>query len=303
MSSLFWTGKISLPLRLMINLGSIIAWFTGNARNLTAMKERVMEGYDGTYSDYISKYDDTARNHYEKIATALMGHVNCKGKEVADIGCGTGILSYMALENGAVQMSCIDPSKYMLDKCRKKRVSMGYSEEIITFYEGDAMSIPFNDATFDIVLSSMVLGMVPDQQAALLEFTRILKPGGVLALTTHGPAHYLEAIEAGVKSMNLRYFFDHRFEFWPRDEKRMKRYFILAGLENIKSERLIWKDYYEDGSEVFDFFASTTGLWFYHRLPPVLRNKEAERMRNYFSRKQITSVTSDVVIVYGEKKQ
>ena len=103
--------------------------------------------------------------------------------------------------------------------------------------------------------------------------------------------------------MNLRYFFDHRFEFWPRDEKKMKRYFIHAGLENIKTERLIWKDDYDDGSEVFDFFASTTGLWFYHRLPPKLRNKEAERMRNYFSRKQITSVTSDVVIVYGEKKQ
>ena len=98
MSSLFWTGKISLPLRLMINLGSIIAWFTGNARNLSAMKERVKEGYDGTYSDYISKYDDIARNHYENIATALMGHVNCIGKEVVDIGCGTGILSYMAQE-------------------------------------------------------------------------------------------------------------------------------------------------------------------------------------------------------------
>lgn len=302
MSSLFWTGKISLPLRIMINLGSIIAWFTGNARNLSAMKERVKEGYDGIYSDDISKYDDIASHHYENIATALLGHVNCKGKEVADIGCGTGILSYMALKNGAAQMRCIDPSKNMLDKCRKKSVSMGYSEDIITFHEGDAMSVPFNDATFDVVLSSMVLGMVPDQQSALLEFTRILKQEGVLALTTHGPAHYLEAIEAGVRSMNLRYFFEHRFEFWPRDEKKMIRYFKHAGLENIKTERLIWRDDYKDGSEVFDFFASTTGLWFYHRLPPKLRNKEAERMRNYFHRKQITSVTSDVVIVYGEKK-
>jgi ubiquinone/menaquinone biosynthesis C-methylase UbiE len=164
---------------------------------------------------------------------------------------------------------------------------MGYSEEIITFYEGDAMRVPCNDATFDVVLSSMVLGMVPDQQAALLGFTRILKPGGVLASTTHGPAHYLETIEAGVKSMNLRYFFNHRFEFWPRDEKKMKRYFTHAGLENIKTERLIWKDDYEDGSEVFDFFASTTGLWFYHRLPPKLRNKEAERIRNYFHRSKL----------------
>jgi hypothetical protein len=103
--------------------------------------------------------------------------------------------------------------------------------------------------------------------------------------------------------MNLRYFYNHRFEFWPRSEKRWRKYLTQAGLQNIRIERLIWKDDYENGYEVFDFFASTTGLWFFHKLPADIRKKEEERMRNYFQHKQITSITSDVVIAIGSKKE
>jgi hypothetical protein len=87
-----------------------------------------------------------------------------------------------------------------------------------------------------------------------------------------------------------------------RHERKMERYLANAGLKRIKTERITWVDEYDDGSEVFDFFASTTGLWFFHRLPPELRNKAAERMRNYYHREQITCITSDVIIAYGEKK-
>jgi predicted RNA methylase len=116
MSSLFWTGKISLPLRLMINTGSVLAWLNGYARKSSAMVEKVKEGYDGIYSDTISSYDDLASFHYEKIATALMGHVDCRGKEVIDIGCGTGILTFVALKNGAIRVTGVDPSRRESDQ-------------------------------------------------------------------------------------------------------------------------------------------------------------------------------------------
>ena len=181
MSSILWTGKISLPLRLIINFAAIMAWFTGNARKPSVMKERVNEGYDGNISEYISKYDELANKHYEKIASLLMDRVDCTGKRVVDIGCGTGILSFIGLEKGAFHMSCVDPSQNMLDMCMKKSVSKGYSKELISFSKGDSKRLPFDDASFDVVLSNMVLGMIPDQQDALIEFNRILRPGGILA--------------------------------------------------------------------------------------------------------------------------
>jgi ubiquinone/menaquinone biosynthesis C-methylase UbiE len=302
MPTLFWTGKISLPLRLMVNMGSIIAWITGNARDSSAMKERMKDGYNGKYSDYINKYDALASYHYEKISNTLIQKIDCNGKEVIDVGCGTGILSFIALEKGASKMSCVDISKLMLEKCRGKSITKGYIDDLISFHEGDAERLPFSDATFDVVLLNMVLGVVPNQQATITELTRILRPGGTIALSAHGPAHYMEAIEASVKSMNMRYFLGHRFEFWPREENEIRTFLVNAGLDNIQTERLTWIDEFDNGGEVFDFFASTSGLWWYHRLPPEIRNKETEKTRTYFQRKNVTEITSDVVFGFGSKK-
>jgi ubiquinone/menaquinone biosynthesis C-methylase UbiE len=286
----------------MINMGSLIAWITGNARNSSAMKQRMKNGYNGKYSDYIHHYDELGSSHYEKISNKLIQKVDCNGKEIIDVGCGTGILSVIALEKGAAKMTCVDISKLMLEKCKAKIVAKGYSDDLISFHEADAESLPFNDNTYDVVLLNMVLGMIPNQQATITELTRVLRPGGSIALSAHGPAHYMEAIEAGLKTMNMRYFLGHRFEFWQRDEIEVKSFFMNAGLDNIHTERLTWIDEFQNGNEAFDFFASTSGLWWYHRLPPEIRNKETEKTRAYFHRENITEITSDVVFAFGLKK-
>ena len=66
-----------------------------------------------------------------------------------------------------------------------------------------------------------------------------------------------------------------------------------AGVDNIQTERLTWIDEFEDGGEVFDFFASTSGLWWYHRLPPDIRNKETEKTRTYFQRKNVKVIIGE----------
>lgn len=50
------------------------------------------------------------------------------------------------------------------------------------FFQGDIAKLPFEDGTFDAVLSYGVIAYTPDPQAVLREFTRILRPGGVLAV-------------------------------------------------------------------------------------------------------------------------
>lgn len=301
MPTLFWTGKISLPLKIMINMGSVIAWVTGNARNSSFMKERMRDGYDGKYSNYINQYDELASFHYEKVSNILIQKIDCEDKEVVDVGCGTGILSFLTLDKGAGKLSCVDISKLMLEQCKKKSTTMGYTSDLITFHEGDAENLPFNDSSFDIVFLNMVLAFVPNPQATIKELARILRPGGNIALSTQGPAHYMEAIEAVAKSMNMRYFFGHRMEFWPWDEKEIKTFFVKAGLDNIQTERISWIEEFEDGGAGFDYFASTCGLWWHHRLPPEIRSKETEKTRAFFQSKNIGKITSDVVFAYGAK--
>lgn len=167
----------------------------------------------------------------------------------------------MVLEKGIKKISCVDISKFMLDKCKKKSIDKGYPNEVISFHEGDVEKLAFRDSSFNIVFCNMVLGMVPNQQVAINELTRILRSGGTLALSIHGPTHLIEPIEALVKSMNNRFYFAHRFEFWPRDERKVKMFFMKAGLDKIKTKRLTLTDEFENGGELFDFFASTSGLW------------------------------------------
>jgi ubiquinone/menaquinone biosynthesis C-methylase UbiE len=302
MPTVFWTGKISLPLKLVVNAGSLVAWITGGAHNTSAMKQRMKNGYNGVYSDYVHRYDELGSSHYAKISKKLLEKVNCIGKEVLDVGCGTGILSLIALEKGAAKMACVDMSKLMLEKCKTKIIAEGYSDKLVQFHEAEAEKLPFDDKCYDVVLSSMVLGMIPNQQAAITELARVLRPNGVIALSTHGPSHYMEGISAGLKVMTMRYFLAHRFEFWQRDDNEVQSLLINAGLKDIHTERLTWSDEFENGLEAFDFFASTSSLWWYDKLPPDLREQEAEKTREYFQRKGINSITSDIVLAYGLKK-
>jgi ubiquinone/menaquinone biosynthesis C-methylase UbiE len=302
MPTLFYTGKMAFPLRLMTTMSGIIAWITGNARDSSAMKEKMKDGYNGKFSDYIHQYDELSTFHYEKIANILLQEIDCKGKRVVDVGCGTGTLSFMVLEKAAKKISCVDISPLMLEKCKKKSIDNGYPDDVISFYEGDIEKLSFRDSSFDIVFCNMVLGMVPNQQEAISELARILRPGGTLALSIHGPDHLVEPIEALVKSMNKRYYFTHRFEYWPRDEKKVRMFLIKANLDKIQTKRLTWIDEFENGGKLFDFFASTSGLWWYHRLPPELRSNETEKVRTYFQKNNISKNTCDVIFSWGTKK-
>ena len=61
---------------------------------------------------------------------------------------------------------------------------------------GEAAALPFADASFDLVFSSLCLQWVADLPAALAEFRRVLRPGGLLLFTSFGPDTLLELREA-----------------------------------------------------------------------------------------------------------
>ena len=104
MPTVFWTGKLSLSMKLMVNISNALAWISGNARDTAAMKQRMKLGYEGACTEHVTRYDDLGLEHYTKIARELLKRVDLRGKEVLDVGCGTGILSFLALEQGAVKV-------------------------------------------------------------------------------------------------------------------------------------------------------------------------------------------------------
>lgn len=190
MQSIFWTGKLSPTTKFIVNFSNAVAWITGNTRDIAAMKERIKKGYEGTVTDDVTRYDEFGSQHFTKISKALLEGIALQGKTVLDIGCGTGILSLLALERGSANVVCSDLSGYMLGQCRKKADALGYGPDRINFRQLDAESLPFESNSFDAVISGMVLGFMPNQQSAICEMVRVLKPGGVVAIAAHGPELY-----------------------------------------------------------------------------------------------------------------
>jgi ubiquinone/menaquinone biosynthesis C-methylase UbiE len=301
MPPLFWTGKLSPSMKLMANINSLLALITGNAVNTTAMKQRMKLGYEGACSDHVTHYDEFGLGHYTKIGTALLERVDFRDKEVLDVGCGTGIVSILILRNGAAKLICGDASEYMLGQCRKKMLAQGYVAERVDFRKLDAESLPYDDKSFDIVVSGMLLGLVPNQQKVVSEMARVLRPDGILAFSTHGPECWWETGDAAFRAMPKHYTLGYRIEYWPRKGIEIQRMLVKAGLADVQTRKLFWQDNFETGGKAYDFFASVSASWWNAKLPPDKIEEISKKTRDYFERNRVKQITHDIVLAYGRK--
>jgi ubiquinone/menaquinone biosynthesis C-methylase UbiE len=301
MARVFWSGKLSLPMKLIVNPSNALAWIIGNTRDTLSMKERIKLGYEGATTDHVTKYDELGLKFQTKAAAALLEGIDLTGKICLDVGCGTGVLSLLALKEGAARVVCGDISEYMLSQARGKAAPLAYGNDRIDFRQLDAESLPFADGSFDAVLSSMSFGLFPDQRKAVAEMVRVLRPGGYLALSAHGPEHYWEAIDASFRAITKRYVLGYRLEFWPLGEEDIQQMLVQAGFTDIRSRRHIWRNDFTTGGQAFDFFAAISASWWYAKFPPAKRAKESQKARDYFERKKVTQITDDVILGYGRK--
>ena len=104
------------------------------------------------------------------------------GERVLEVGPGTGYytldMARWVTPRGSVDI--LDLQQEMLDHTMRRARERGV--ENIAPARGDARSLPYDDASFDAAYLVAVLGEVLDQQAALRELARVLKPGGRLVV-------------------------------------------------------------------------------------------------------------------------
>ncbi len=298
---IFWTGKLTTGIRLLVNTSNLLAWLLGSTRDTTKMKERVKLGYEGAFTNHVSRYDELGLEFQTKVAHAQLQEISLKGKEVLDIGAGTGAISFLALEHGATRVVCGDISEYMLEQCRKKARKMGLDSSQIDFVQLDAESLPFEADRFDATITGMTLGLVPDQAKAISEMVRVTRPGGIVSIGVHGPEHYWEPIDSYFKSITKRYVLGYRLEFWPKTEKQVERMLKAVGLSQIRTARVIWRNEFSDGGKAFDFFAAISASFWYAKFPEDKRRRDYERVRAYFVRNHKKRVTDDIILGYGLK--
>jgi len=109
------------------------------------------------------------------------------GDRVLDLGCGNGRHAYEAYRRGADVVACdADERELRVVACMTAAMNEARQAPATAHTRpvaGDGTAMPFGDAVFDRVIAAEVLEHIRDDQAALHEIARVLRPGGLLAVT------------------------------------------------------------------------------------------------------------------------
>jgi 2-polyprenyl-6-hydroxyphenyl methylase/3-demethylubiquinone-9 3-methyltransferase len=100
------------------------------------------------------------------------------GRRVLDVACGSGNAALRAAARGAEVVGCdLTPENFAAgaDQARASGVE-------VEWVVGDAESLPFPDASFDVVMSSVGAMWAPDHRRVAHELTRVARPGGLVAM-------------------------------------------------------------------------------------------------------------------------
>jgi SAM-dependent methyltransferase len=109
------------------------------------------------------------------------------GERVLDMGCGAGRHAFemyrrgadvIALDQNADELSTV--SEWFAAMREEGSVPAGADADV---KQGDALNLPFPDGEFDRVVAAEVLEHIPEDEAAIAELARVLRPGGTMAVT------------------------------------------------------------------------------------------------------------------------
>ena len=139
-------------------------------------------------------YFDPGSRLSTRIIMSLL-HEYLEGSRVfLDVGGGTGSVSVEAIKRGISSNKALvlDLSVHSLEIGKKNAAALGVSLNTI---QCDALNLPLGESSVDVAVYREVLEHLPDDQAALVELRRVLKPGGVVVFTS--PIEKRASKEAG----------------------------------------------------------------------------------------------------------
>ena len=132
--------------------------------------------------DLLARVPDGAVGSFAGVANPFSLGSLAPGERVLDLGSGAGTDSLVAAQMVGAEghVTGIDMTPEMLAKARDAAAELGSGN--VEFVEGEAERLPFQDGSFDVVVSNGVIDLIPDKEAVFAELFRVLRPGGRLQL-------------------------------------------------------------------------------------------------------------------------
>lgn len=165
----------------------------------------------------ISIHDQYSRNK-QPFGEWIVSHYHLQqGEKVLELGCGTGSMWKNVVLPEDCQLTLTDLSAGMLETAKTNTAHLH-----ARYAQCDAMSLPWQDDTFDVVIANMMLYHVPNIDRALAEVRRVLKPGGRFFAATSGEHG---AVERVLEMLEMPCTINHRFTIQNGTQQLAKHFF------------------------------------------------------------------------------
>jgi arsenite methyltransferase len=136
----------------------------------------------GYPQDLLARVPEASCESFAGVANPFSMGALQPGEDVLDVGCGAGMDSLVAAQmvGPAGSVTGVDMTPEMVAKAHGSIAEMGLGN--VRIVEGSAEHLPFDDASFDVVISNGVIDLIPDKDAVFSEIVRVLRPGGRIQL-------------------------------------------------------------------------------------------------------------------------
>ena len=174
--------------------------------------------------------------YLEKALSAIPEHFSGR---LLEVPVGTGVLTlpvYRTLPDA--EISCLDYSPDMMEQAQEKAVRLNLQN--VTFQQGDVGALPYEDATFDVVLSLNGFHAFPDKESAYREIFRVLKPGGTFCGCFYVKGAHKRTDWFIRHAYEKAGFFTPPYETVSSLKARLERMYADVDIGNLKS--IVWFD-------------------------------------------------------------
>lgn len=160
---------------------------------MSTASERVKDAWSA------DDYDVVARQYLPMAADLVAAAGVDATDDVLDVACGTGNVAITAARRGA-SVTGLDVTPSMLARARERAAAAASDDDFaeITWREGDATDLPFEDDVFDVTLSALGHMYAQPPEAATDELLRVTAPGGTVAFTAWTPSSLYPTIASYV---------------------------------------------------------------------------------------------------------
>ena len=191
---------------------------------------------------------------------AIVGEELCEavdvlpGEQVLDVACGAGTATIAAARRTWNTVTGVDYVPELLERGRARAEAERLD---VDWVEGDAEALPFDDASFDVVLSTFGVMFAPDHRRAAQELLRVCRPGGRIGLANWTPGGFTGSFFRAVAEHAPPPPGVQPPPLWGTEEHL--RELLGAGTSSVKVERKDFQMRFVSADQWIEFFRSYFG--------------------------------------------